>query len=309
MGDPKQALSPLRSLNVKANSMRIAHAPWLIALSLLGSGCALVEDGSRNICYSICSTIETHKEKKRNREWAESAWVDVCGSLAPEQRTEDYAEGFKDGYTQYLFRGGDGEPPPVAPSHYRHLRYQTPGGYRAIEDWFAGYRHGTAEARESGARKWITGPSALQAERHESVLPDLNAKGPALPLPKHGKAAARNLPDAVPETPSSAEYIPPRFDALPMFPSMPAATKDEPQTRPAAVVGNPSEVLEPADNPGRAIIKGIVEAEPPPVRGKIMNVAGPSPQVERARITSVNEGPTVPERVRIKTITATPNKD
>ena len=63
----------------------------------------------------------------------------------------DHAEGFKDGFAEYLFRGGDGESNLVAPLHYRQIKYQSPEGYAAIQDWFSGYRHGASAARASGA--------------------------------------------------------------------------------------------------------------------------------------------------------------
>ena len=31
-----------------------------------------------------------------------------------------------------------------------------------IEDWFEGFRHGAAVARDGGYRKFVTGPSSLQ---------------------------------------------------------------------------------------------------------------------------------------------------
>src|SRR5205807_2557372 len=85
------------------------------------------------------------------------------------EHSEDYAQGFKDGYAEYLYRGGDGEPPLLPPKRYRHVRYQTPQGYMAAEDWFAGYRHGAAVAHHTGARRWITGPTGWQPEPRTAV--------------------------------------------------------------------------------------------------------------------------------------------
>ena len=67
--------------------MRLAHAPWLVALSILCSGCALFEDAGRNACFGLCSAVETHQENKRNRRWAELAWQETCPSLPPGQLT------------------------------------------------------------------------------------------------------------------------------------------------------------------------------------------------------------------------------
>src|SRR5436190_20867042 len=121
--------------------MRLAFALLLFGLSVGSSGCALTEDAFHNICYSITTPVEVHREMARNRQWAEDAWASASWSNQNGRYTEDYAFGFKDGYAEYLFRGGDGEPPLMAPRHYRHVRYQNPQGYQAIQDWFAGYRH------------------------------------------------------------------------------------------------------------------------------------------------------------------------
>src|SRR5437763_11551304 len=145
----------------KGISMRPAIALAMIGWTMLCSGCALVQDGSRNLCSGFCAPFEAHRENARNRRWAEDAWLGVSGSDGPCKRNDDYAQGFKDGYTEYLYRGGDGEPPLLPPLRYRHVKYQTPQGYGAVEDWFAGYRHGAGVARDTGARRWITGPTGL----------------------------------------------------------------------------------------------------------------------------------------------------
>jgi hypothetical protein len=147
--------------------MRHALGLALMVLSITSSGCALVQDSCRNVFVGLKTPVEEHREKARNRQWAEAAWQQVVGSCSHGfanhvDYSKDYAHGFKDGFAEYLYRGGDGEPPLVAPLRYRDTRYQNEQGYHAVQDWFAGYRHGAAMARDSGARKWITGPSSLQ---------------------------------------------------------------------------------------------------------------------------------------------------
>ena len=145
--------------------------PWftvlLLGWCLVSSGCALIEDGTRNTILSIKAPLERHSEWTRDRQWADEAWQRVCLAEGS-NRSTDYAAGFKDGFAEYLFWGGDGEPPLVAPLQYRRLRYQTAEGYAAVADWFAGYRHGVAVAKASGARQWVTGPSALAVGRASS---------------------------------------------------------------------------------------------------------------------------------------------
>jgi hypothetical protein len=143
----------------------------LLGLSWLVSGCSLVTDATCLTIFSVRQTAEDFSEGVRNRKWAELAWEDARRADLHHAYSEDYANGFKDGFAHYLYRGGHGEPPPLPPLHYRKVRYQTPQGYKAIEDWFAGFRHGADAARQSGYRYWITGPSALRAPTPWAPLP------------------------------------------------------------------------------------------------------------------------------------------
>jgi hypothetical protein len=63
--------------------------------------------------------------------------------------SNDYADGFSDGYVEYLFGGGTGEPPPVPQRHYWNGRYQTLEGQQAIDHWFAGCRQGASAGQEN----------------------------------------------------------------------------------------------------------------------------------------------------------------
>jgi hypothetical protein len=142
-------------------SMRRMVALSVVALSIFGSGCTLVSDATSLTVFEMRECLQDHLESARNRKWAARAWEEVEACNPQRGYSADYAQGFKDGFESYLFRGGNGEPPAFPPRNYRQVRYQTPQGYQAIEDWFAGFRHGATAARESGQRRWITGPSAL----------------------------------------------------------------------------------------------------------------------------------------------------
>jgi hypothetical protein len=148
--------------------MRSWFALAWFALSMLGTGCALVHDAARNVVLSIETPIEAHREKARDRRWAEAAWMNVA-MKGEAHYSVDYAKGFKYGFAEYLYRGGEGELVLVPPNHYRNIRYQTPEGYAAIQDWFNGYRQGSIAARDSGARNCITGPPAFSAAASGSI--------------------------------------------------------------------------------------------------------------------------------------------
>src|SRR5262245_745607 len=122
--------------------MRVPFALWVSGLALLSPGCVLVTDATHLVAYKTSQSWNEYWERSRNRTWARAAWDEVRAADPQHPYSDDYALGFADGFETYLYKGGTGEPPPMAPPRYRKLRYQTAEGYRAIEDWFAGYRHG-----------------------------------------------------------------------------------------------------------------------------------------------------------------------
>lgn len=88
---------------------------------------------------------------------ANEAW-DRAQHQAPQPYSRHYARGFKEAYVDYLM-GGDGNTPLVPPRRYWSFFYQSPEGYEAMQDWFAGWRHGNAMAKESGYRNLVIIPA------------------------------------------------------------------------------------------------------------------------------------------------------
>ena len=118
--------------------MRPALKLGVAALGLCGGGCTLVSD---TICLNtlrVKECIEDYRECKRDRNWAEDAWRQLRCANPQTSYSSDYEAGFRDGFTHYLYWGGNCEPPPMPPKEYRKLKYQTPQGYQTIEDWFVG---------------------------------------------------------------------------------------------------------------------------------------------------------------------------
>jgi hypothetical protein len=288
--DPRRMCLPgLAWLPSRASAMRPSFAILLLGLSILCSGCALVDDATRNVCLSLTTPVEMHREVARNRKWAEIAWAEVCRSSGPRGACEDYAQGFKDGYAEYLLRGGDGEPPLVAPQHYRHVRYQNPQGFQAIESWFAGYRHGAAVARDTGARRWITGPSALHGEPSGAV--------------------SQEAPPLIVEPTSVIKERPPLEDhgamPAPMPRGAPGPTDERPAELPIKLEFGPVEAGTPSAIGPPVTIEPM---EPEPVRFPIGMRAREVPQPLKIRITGVNEAPLLPDppKARITNVSQAP---
>jgi hypothetical protein len=260
--------------------MRPAIALSLLGLSVCCSGCALVEDGARNVCVSMWRPIEEHREKHRNRRWAEAAWQTASCEGAHGSHSGDYAKGFKEGFAEFLFRGGDGEPPLAAPWHYRKLRYQTENGHRAIEDWFAGYRHGAATARDSGARAWVTSPYAPHVASHEPFRVEQPIEIGPLPPPMKEPIEDLPLPRQLPkntdlkdgdgrvqiEVEPNAMPMPPPFELINAQPTRIKITgvRELPQGYTPVPVEISNSVTPPSSGPT------IVNMQP--VRAKIMTI-------------------------------------
>jgi hypothetical protein len=202
-------------------------ALWMLAAAALGSsGCTLIARGAWNVCDEFANSLDECRETGEYRSWAKASWERIKRCPPGAVYSEDYACGFKDGFVAYVWHGGSGEPPPLPPPCYRKARYRTPEGYRAIEQWFAGYRHGAAVAREQGYRRLVTGPSSL---------PPPPAPGPQGPPPPPGP-----VPQALPAPaevapreelpPPRTAPAPPTSEALPPPTAGPDTGSD--QTRP-----------------------------------------------------------------------------
>jgi hypothetical protein len=116
--------------------MRVRRALFGIGLGLLSTGCSLVHNATCVAVNRVKQSCEDCWEQQRNAHWAERAWQRVQ-SAGGGRYSNAYAQGFKEGFADYLYEGGDGEPPPLPPKKYRVLRAQSPAGYQAAEDWFA----------------------------------------------------------------------------------------------------------------------------------------------------------------------------
>jgi hypothetical protein len=86
------------------------------------------------------------------QEWAERAWLEIVGECPELVGNLDYALGFRDGFVDYVYAGGNGEPPPVPPRQYWNVMLRSPEGKQLADLWFAGYRHGAQIARDGGYR-------------------------------------------------------------------------------------------------------------------------------------------------------------
>lgn len=192
-----------------------AHFLVFAWLALLSTGCGVFAPATRNFLYTTAECVDKVCVWDRNRTLARTAWKQIEKEEPPGTYSEDYARGFLDGYADYLKGGGPGDPPTTPPHCYWFSKYQTPTGYQAIQDWFAGFQRGAAEAQGSGLRQWITLPvvgTLPQDVRSPTPTPTPtappvpsleNPPGPGEPLPMPRKVIAP--PDAPRESPLPPE--------------------------------------------------------------------------------------------------------
>ncbi len=164
--------------------MRLKFVLWPIILCTASAGCgSFWQNTIRNLTEAPVWGIDEHRITSRNLRLARQAWTDICQASPERFFSPDYADGFVEGYADYLESGGNGQPPAVPPFRYRLSRYQTPQGLLAIEDWYAGFRHGSDSARASGLREVFVLPLSappINAVENKPVVPA--SVSPAAPL-------------------------------------------------------------------------------------------------------------------------------
>lgn len=126
------------------------------------TGCTLCQNVKRSVlseptAYSV--TADRWRSIRTYRCWADEAWAAHCGCGDEVQNTDAYSCGFKDGFVDYVYGGGTGQPPPVAPRRFWDVRERNPSGHAAVADWFAGYRLGAQVAKADGYRDRALAPS------------------------------------------------------------------------------------------------------------------------------------------------------
>lgn len=180
----------------------------LAVLCLLFAGCSSVcKIATRTLCVEpllFPTQRDSHRTKKRDRQWAKAAWQAEMAANPEVCCSEEYKRGFKEGFADYLYAGGTGEPPPVPPRRLWNLDYRTAEGHKAVEDWFAGFRQGAHAVREAGYRNLVTAKSSL-----------LTCNNFDVPVMPSGILEKLEPVEVIP-TPQPAESVPkPRKPTLP----------------------------------------------------------------------------------------------
>ncbi len=164
---------------------------WIATLFVCCQGCSPITNTVRTLIIEpgeYCLRVESRAERKRDDALALVAWNEHLASCPDSEFTESFERGFKEGFADYLYAGGSGNPPPVPPRCYWGPKYETPEGHMAVEDWFAGFRLGSALAVSSGYRNLVTIPAStgLQSRNARATNPPDSKTGidDLLPAPR-----------------------------------------------------------------------------------------------------------------------------
>lgn len=163
----------------------------LLCMALTLSGCALANDTSRVFYLAKRTThIEPRfyrymksdrKEQREARRLGEQAWSEYIGQNPELTPTRDFEAGFVEGFADYLYRGGSGEPPAIPPRGYWNLRFLNQFGKRLANEWYSGFRAGAQDCKARGLRDYWVIPTTLYAiqgdEGPHQELPDISVPG------------------------------------------------------------------------------------------------------------------------------------
>ncbi len=205
----------------------MAHSRWLfVALCLqFATGCSFYTFSVHNLIHSPADRIHDREERRQFRKLAQRRWLEIQACSPINVYSEDFADGFEDGFVDYLFAGGNGEPPGTIPWKYRTPQYDSVQGIQAIQDWIAGFRLGSQEAMASGLRDLVIRPVPL----------------PPAPDPIEQQIPRDNIPTQ--QKPGKSGVLPP-LDGLPSpdmsSPGMPLPGSPLPST-----LGSPEEIPAP----------------------------------------------------------------
>lgn len=137
------------------------YPPSLLALACLAmlpgcSVCHYAKLTSRDEPALFSRKVDKVASLATYRALADQAWAETGAACPPQCTYEDYAWGFRQGFADYVYAGGNGEPPAVAPRPYWQVDMRNPAGAATVQSWFEGYRHGARVAREGGYRQTAT---------------------------------------------------------------------------------------------------------------------------------------------------------
>jgi hypothetical protein len=135
---------------------------------------------------------------RQYQRWAKDEWRRILNETGGGGFSSDYGSGFLQGFVDQVYAGGNVQTPPMPPRKYWRVGYRNDRGRQAIEDWYAGFRHGARVAREGGYREQSVIPSSLRSDRLRELEPMFVGEPEPASLDEGG------LPEPTPAAPIDA---------------------------------------------------------------------------------------------------------
>lgn len=195
------------ALAARKSRSAVWTAPAL-AIVICLSGCSVYQQARRTVLYEPLNfgwKLDRARSLKTYRRWAADAWRFEKSTCPEVAASSHYAEGFRDGFVDFLYAGGDGQPPPVPPRKYWNMAWRGPTGQAAAQQWFAGFRRGAHVAHEGGYRQQATVKSSFRADAHETW--ESLELGPPAKAPEDVGPPDEPLPTPAPTLPAGAGPI------------------------------------------------------------------------------------------------------
>ncbi len=194
-------------------------------LTAILPGCTLCQNIKRSVLSEptrYCASADRWRSIRTYRGWADEVYTRMFGCGGEVHYSDAFEAGFKDGFADYVYGGGSGEPPPVAPREFWDVRYRTPEGDARAADWFDGYRHGARVARDEGFRERALAPTSKLLLDPVEYRYELSHQG-EMPIPA-----------VAPE--------PPKVESVPLGPIEPGAqSPTAPSEEPEVELPSPTE--------------------------------------------------------------------
>ena len=223
-----------------------------------GTGCCRLMSLANRTTRIEPKQYSSRRDAKYSRElysqWADEEWYKRFGACSETIVSSDYAYGFHDGFVDYVYAGGSGEPPPVPPRTYWNVSFRNAEGRERVNQWFEGYREGALVAREGGYREMATVQSfGSVGERYDRLevprrgMDYIEASGAAelAPSVESLPAPSRSMREDEQDTSPGAgasELAPPELtmpsDETPADESLPSAPDENSVVEPPATSGS-----------------------------------------------------------------------
>ena len=274
--------------------MRVRHVLLIVGLALMGQGAGQTASIPRNLSIDP-SHFDRYTDGMarhiRDGRLADDAWAEASNIGGP--YSKHYARGFREGFIDFLNDGGHvslGDVPLVPPRSYWRVFYQSPEGNLAIRDWYDGWRHGVAMARQSGYRDLTVLPTTvpvLDDGGKDGVSREPRRPEPPAPLPQPKEEPTvppvvepempTRPPVADPPKPSDTPTRPPVIDPPKPTDVPPRPPVSDPPRPPVGTPPRPpvTDPPKPSDVPPRPPVS---DPPKPPTEDELRTLIGPEPR-------------------------------